>query len=187
MKALEELTRYESAVVANSNVKNEPGLALLAIEDYYQNQKEIMEDPIAAKAIAREFEDAQVGLKKGIFSSAGLLLSMDTYTKKYDAKFNSTNISDLIEYLGKEHPIPAETLKHLTHYKNHTLEYLAKEHEKDGISKEYKEDLGKAITAITKLKERVLKIRTMDIYNAYTDKFLEGLYAPKKARRTRRG
>lgn len=173
--ALEDIIRYESCAVAHENVKEQPGLALTAIMNYYQTKKEIMEDPIAGKALQREIEDAQDGLEKyGVLSSGGIINAIHTYTKKYSDALNKTAFSDVYKYLTDGVKVPDTAKEALSVYSCMTLEDISKKTKSEN-SKE-KEDAQKALQAIQMLQGRKMKALTLKMIDKNISEGLEHMY-----------
>jgi hypothetical protein len=181
---LDDLLRYESAAIAAQNVKNEPDLSLIAMQNFYESVNKALEksgynnDPIISGSIKKEFEEAYVGIQAGTgISSAGIVKAISTYTGKYQNAFASTKISDLTKYLTEGFDISAEAKSALGKYNESTLADLAKRSKE--FSKEEKEEVDKLKQTIEMLKERRFKAKTLGIYNSFIKQNLEGLY-PKE-------
>lgn len=186
--ALEDLLRYESAAVAATNAKEDPNLSLIAMQQFYGNSRAELEklgygnDPTVlegAKAIAGYFNEAQVGLAEGTgISSAGLITSMKIYSNKYTEAFSSTKISDLTKYLTDGFNISGEVKSAFAKYNELTLEDLGKKAKE--ATKEEQEDMGKLMQAISILKERRFKVKSLNLYDGAAKMSLEQLYSKPK-------
>jgi hypothetical protein len=183
--ALDDLVRHEAVAVAAQNVKNEPEISLIAMQNFYESVNKALEktgynnDPILSMAIRKEFEDAYVGVQSGTgISSAGIITAISTYAKKYQDAFVSTPISELTKYLTEGFDIPAEAKSALGKYSGLTLADLSKKSKE--FSKEEKEEFTKLTQAIEMLKERKFKVKTLSFYNSHIKQNLEGLYPKKK-------
>ncbi len=178
--ALEDLMRYESAAVAAMNVEKEKDLAVLAIESQYRSilGDDYETDPI----IKRNIAEARAGLAHDSISNIGVLEAIQVYTGKYEKAFNSTKFSDLTKYLTEGYKVSEEVKKALDKYKELTIKELAEKQKEKATSKQEAEEMGKAVKAVSILKERRLRAKTLDIYNGVVKRNLEGLYPIEKSR-----
>lgn len=167
---LEDLTRYESAGVAAMNAKKEPGLAVAAMGDFYQNVLE-ENDPI----ISRALQEAMVGGENGI-SHAGVVQAIQVYGGKYEQAFALTKFSDLINYLSDGYSIPDEVKKGLSIYNESTYMDLAQLMKNEGTPEEIKKEIERAIQAVSVLKDRKLREKTLGLVNDNTTAMLNQLY-----------
>jgi hypothetical protein len=172
--ALDDLTRYESAAVAASNAEKDKQLAVSAMSDFYKN---IFgeDDPIIQKSL----QEAAAGGDENI-SNLGVIQAMQVYYGKYEKAFNSIKLSDLVTYLSDGYKIPEQAKKALGKYKENSLEELTTKAKSEGISDEEKQDIAKTVQAISILKNRKLKEKTVYIFNDITSQTLEALYAKEE-------
>lgn len=174
--ALDDLIRYESAAVAAINVEKEKDLAVLAMENQYRIilGKDFDEDPI----IKRSLEEASAGGKQNI-TNIGIVQAMSVYSNKYENLFNSAKFSDLIQYLTEGYNISDEVKGALSDYSGVSLIDLMKKAKEEEMNDDDKKKIQKAITAISMLKERRLRAKTMEMYDGVVKKNLGTLY-PKE-------
>ncbi len=172
--ALEDLARYESAAVAAMNAGKERQLAVLAMETQYRTilGKDFEGDPIYEQAFSEALEGGD-----GNIANAGILRAIKNYTEKYEKAFVLTKFSDLIKYLTEGYKVSDEVEEALGKYSDLTIKDLDDKGKE--LSKEEKKEIAKAVQAISILKERRLRAKTLDIYNGVVKRQLEGLY-PKK-------
>ncbi len=170
---LEDLTRYESAAVAASNVKKDNQLAVVALGDFYKNILD-EDDPIINKSLQEAASGGEAGL-----TNYGVAQAIQSYSGKYEKAFNSTKFSELVNYLEEGYSIPEEAKSALSEYNESTLEDLSKKTKDKEISDEDKEKIGKAYQAINTLRDRKLREKTLSIFNSLTTQTLESLY-PKE-------
>ena len=174
--ALDDLIRYESAAVAAINVEKEKDLAVLAMENQYRTilGKDFDADPI----IKRSLEEAAAGGDQNI-TNLGIVQAMSIYSGKYEKSFNSTKFPDLIKYLTEGFSIPETAKEALSVYSDNTLADLVKKMKEEEVSKEDKEKMQKTLQTIGMLKDRILRAKTMEMYNGVVKRNLESLY-PKE-------
>lgn len=172
--ALEDLARYESAAVAAMNAGKERQLAVLAMETQYRTilGKDFEGDPIYENA----FNEALEGGEDNI-TNVGVLRAIKNYAGKYEKALVSTKFSDLVKYLTEGYKVSDEVEEALGKYSDLTIKDLDDKGKE--LSKEEKKEIAKAVQAISILKERRLRAKTLDIYNGVVKRQLEGLY-PKK-------
>ncbi len=174
--ALEDLARYESAAVAAMNAGKERQLAVLAMETQYRTLlgKDFEGDPIYENAFSEALEGGEDNI-----TNAGVLRAIRNYAGKYEKALVSTKFSDLIKYLIEGYKISDEVKQALGKYSDLTIKDLDDKGKDKELSKEEKKEIAKAVQAISILKERRLRAKTLDIYNGVVKRQLEGLY-PKK-------
>jgi hypothetical protein len=184
--ALDDLTRYESAAVAKQNVDSDKGLTVFAMENFY---KGVLGKDINDPLIQRGLSEARQGLAnaaknglEGDITSLGLFDAMINHSGKYEEAFKSTKFSDLTKYLTEGFKIEDEVKAALEKYADLTIEDLGKKAKEEEMSEEEKEAISKAINAVTMLKIRRLKARTVDLYNSMTKEHLSALY-PKEEKK----
>jgi len=178
---LEDLARYESAVVASHNLKERPALALTAITEFYGSRKDLQEDPFVNKYLKRAVEDAQVGLQNGLgISSADIINSANVYGDKYEETFIKSKISDLVAYLNVGYNIPELAKEAILKYGDSTYEDLVKKMKDKETPKEELESIQKTVRTIEILKERRIEAAGLNVLNRYTTANLEGMYPKPK-------
>lgn len=171
---LENLIRYEPAAVARNNAEHEPGLAIIAMENFYLGLLQ-EDDPI----ISRALQDATAGIKAGVsgISNSGVAQAIAVYDKKYRGTFENTKILDLITYLSSDsYRIPDVVTEGLKAYSEFTLLELSEKAELKDTSEEEKRNMAKAVGATGILRDRKLRGATMGIVNDTTTKNLLALY-----------
>lgn len=186
--ALDDLLTLELGAVAAQNAKNEPDLALRAMQGFYESAQKFLagtiyaEDPIFYENLEKQFQDAQVGIKQGLgISSAGIVNAIATYSGKYQEKFTTAKISELTKYLTEGFDIPSETRIAIEKYKDFTIADLGKKvKETKDMPKEEKEELGKLMQTFELLKERRLRAKSVGLYNSFVKQNLEAMYSKKE-------
>jgi len=163
--SLDNLLRYESAAVANMNAKKEPGLAIAAMYNFYKGILGDEKDPIIYKAL----EEAQAGGETGI-SHSGVIQAIEIYGGKHEESFFSTELSELVKYLTQEFKIPEEAEKSFSKYYGKSLVELSKDDKLD------KDEIQKTIGAISMLKDRKLREKTLGIVNQNVFQNLNAFY-----------
>ena len=174
---LDDLIRYEPAAVAGMNVEKEPGLAIVAMGNFYKGILQ-EDDPIISRALV----DASVGIESGVsgISNSGVIQAIGVYGKKYEIVFGKTKISDLTDYLSDGYKIPDVVKEGLKSYSKFTLPQLSEKVESDKTSKKEKANIGKVVQTIGLLRNRRLRGAALNIVDDNTTKGLLALYDEKK-------
>ncbi len=170
--ALEELTMYESAAVAATNVEN-AGLAVTSMRDFY-NSRGVGDSAVIQRALADAFEGQKNGAK-GI-SHPGVVKDIGIYSGKYEAAFVDTKISDIIGYLSDGYNMPEKAKLSLESFGDKTFRGLSEEVKANGISEDSKKEIRRAIATIELLKNRKMQAGTLGVVNKNTTQNLEALY-----------
>lgn len=110
--SLEDITKYESAAVAATNLKERPHVAMTAINNFY-NTMNLGEDPIIMKALIEGVQGVNQG--HGI-TNIGVIQAAQIYGQDYQKAFNNTSVSDLLNYLGQGYQIPQTVTQALGQY-----------------------------------------------------------------------
>ncbi len=177
---LEDLARYETAVVAHNNLKERPDLALIAIQEFYKNQKGLLEDPFVAKYLERAVEDSNQNLQNELGLATDLNNAARIYGKKYVEAFATTKISDLVPYLSTGFSISETAKEAILKYKDATLEDLGKKLKDKDTPKEEQEAIKRVNNAIIILKDRRIEAAGLNVFNKYTASRLDELYPKPK-------
>ncbi len=173
--ALEDLTLYEPAIVAAEKAKEDAGLALVAMREYYDS-KGISNEPL----IRRGLENATLGVKSGYgLSDAGVVESMLTHVNDYQETFEKMKVSELVQYLTEGYDIPDEAKNALEGFADKTYKEL-----KELAKSENAEDAKKAVTSMELLRGRRIEAASLKILNNYTNKQLAELYKPKEEKKS---
>lgn len=168
------LKDYQWAAFAARNLKEDVGLAYVAMQKYYA-EKGIIGDPI----IQRAFVEAQTGLPSGQLTSPGLMLAIQGYTKNYETELLESKVSDIIKESGISMPKDAAPI--MQKYGNMTYKAFientkkARAGEKENVSK-----LVKTIELAEDYKfEGVLK---SNMLKENTEAMLSQIYQPEQQR-----
>ena len=175
--ALEDLLRYESAAVAATNLEHEKDISVIAMQNLYKTiLGKDADDPIYQRALA----EAGEGLKSGAgITNLGVAQAIEIYNQKYKKAFATSKVSDLTKYLTDGFKVSDEVKEALGTYADLTVADVAAKLKDKEISKEDKEATEKIIQAISMLKDRRLRAKTLDIYNNVIKQNLDSLY-PKQ-------
>jgi len=169
---LENLVRYGSAALASRKAKSDPGISLLAMKGFYDNQLD-KGDPIIYQALA----EAQIGIQNGTgISNGGVVQAIGFYgTGKYGEAFAKATVEEVIKtVVDSVYKIPEDTLKGLKNYEKVTCEELKKLAEKD-------KDAEKALKAVYTLDTQKLEGEFYyNLFTGQTNDALSSLYAKQE-------